>query len=89
MKIEAKRTKKNESAKIQTTSKGALSDRKNNLNILLAMSLSELKKGQRAIIANVKGSGAFRQRLVEMGFVCGAEVKAIKKPRCKTRRSMN
>lgn len=41
------------------------------------MRLSELKTGQKAYITRVNGSGAFRKRILEMGFVRGEEVKAI------------
>jgi ferrous iron transport protein B len=41
------------------------------------MRLSELKTGQKAYITKVNGSGAFRKRILEMGFVRGEEVKAI------------
>lgn len=39
------------------------------------MLLSELKTGQRAIVAKILGHGAFRKRVIEMGFVRGREVK--------------
>jgi len=42
------------------------------------MNLSELKNGQEGVIVKVKGHGAFRMRLMEMGFVRGKFVKAIK-----------
>ena len=35
------------------------------------MLLSELKTGESAVITKVKGYGAFRKRLNEMGFVRG------------------
>lgn len=41
------------------------------------MRLSELKTGQTAYIVKVNGSGPFRKRILEMGFVRGQEVKAI------------
>lgn len=40
--------------------------------------LSELKQGDQAIITKVKGRGAFRKRISEMGFVRGKTVKVIK-----------
>lgn len=43
------------------------------------MLLSELEPGQSATIIRVKGRGAFRKRITEMGFVIGKEVKVIKK----------
>ncbi len=42
------------------------------------MNLSELQNGQEGVIVKVKGYGAFRMRLMEMGFVKGKFVKAIK-----------
>ncbi len=39
------------------------------------MLLSQLKTGQRAIVVKILGHGAFRKRVIEMGFVRGREVK--------------
>lgn len=41
------------------------------------MNLSELKTGQRAVILSVGGSGMFRKRILEMGFVRGKVVTAV------------
>jgi ferrous iron transport protein B len=41
--------------------------------------LADLKEGQTAVITRVKGYGAFRKRIGEMGFVFGTVVKVIKK----------
>ena len=41
------------------------------------MRLSELQTGQKGYITKVYGNGAFRKRLLEMGFVRGEEVKSI------------
>ncbi len=41
--------------------------------------LSELKNGESGVITKVKGYGAFRKRINEMGFVAGTTVKVIKK----------
>lgn len=41
------------------------------------MRLSELQTGQKAYIVKVNGSGAFRKRILEMGFVRGEEVRSI------------
>ena len=38
------------------------------------MRLSELKIGEKAIVVKVLGRGAFRKRIIEMGFVRGQEV---------------
>ena len=43
------------------------------------MNLSELEPGSKAIILRVKGRGAFRKRITEMGFVVGKEVTVVKK----------
>jgi len=36
--------------------------------------LSELRNRERGIIVRITGTGRFRQRLMEMGFVPGAEI---------------
>ena len=36
--------------------------------------LSELKTGEKGIIERITGIGRFKQRLMEMGFVPGAEI---------------
>ncbi len=41
--------------------------------------LSQLEDGQEAIIVKILGHGAFRKRILEMGFVRGKKVTAIKK----------
>lgn len=41
------------------------------------MLLSELKTGEQAVIVKVSGYGAFRKRVLEMGFIKGTEVKVI------------
>ncbi len=43
------------------------------------MTLLDLKSGEKGIIAKVKGRGAFRKRIIEMGFVSGKTVEVIKK----------
>ena len=42
------------------------------------MNLSSLKNGEKGIIVKVRGHGAFRKRITEMGFVKGKEVEVIK-----------
>lgn len=42
------------------------------------VNLSELKNGQEAYIVKVKGHGAFRRRILEMGFIKGKKVTVIK-----------
>ena len=36
--------------------------------------LSELKEGERGVIMRLNGTGSFRKRLQEMGFIRGSEV---------------
>lgn len=42
------------------------------------MRLSELLTGEKGIIVKVMGRGAFRKRIIEMGFIRGKEVEVIK-----------
>jgi len=42
-------------------------------------SLFDLTQGETGIIVKVKGRGAFRKRIIEMGFVVGKKVRVIKK----------
>ncbi|MFC1670004.1 ferrous iron transport protein B [Spirochaetota bacterium] len=42
------------------------------------MVLAEMKDGQKGIIRKVRGRGAFRKRILEMGFVEGKEIEVIK-----------
>ena len=57
--------------KILVTTTGALDAGGVNLGL---QRLDELKTGERAIIERVQGKGRFRHRLMEMGFVPGAEI---------------
>ena len=41
------------------------------------MRLSELKTGERGIIAKVYGHGSFRKRITEMGFIKGKTVQVV------------
>ena len=41
------------------------------------MKLSELKTGQSGIIVKVSGRGAFRKRIIEMGFIKGKTVEVL------------
>jgi ferrous iron transport protein B len=43
------------------------------------LNLFELNLGEKAVITKVKGRGAFRKRIIEMGFVIGKEVLVVKK----------
>ncbi|HAN78834.1 MAG TPA: hypothetical protein DCQ31_14265, partial [Bacteroidales bacterium] len=42
------------------------------------MNLAELQTQESGIITKVRGRGAFRKRITEMGFIKGKEVKVIK-----------
>jgi ferrous iron transport protein B len=42
------------------------------------MYLSELKNNEKAVIVKIKGRGAFRKRITEMGFIKGQTVEAVK-----------
>jgi ferrous iron transport protein A len=41
---------------------------------MTARKLNDLRTGDRGIIERITGTGRFRQRLMEMGFVPGAEI---------------
>lgn len=41
------------------------------------MRLSELRTGEKGIVVKVMGRGAFRKRIIEMGFIKGKEVEVI------------
>ncbi|MBK6964532.1 MAG: ferrous iron transport protein B [Bacteroidales bacterium] len=43
------------------------------------MTLSDLAPGEKGIITKVRGRGAFRKRILEMGFVAGKEVSVIQR----------
>ena len=43
------------------------------------MRLLDLQNGEKGIIQKVKGRGAFRRRIIEMGFVAGKTIEVIKK----------
>jgi ferrous iron transport protein B len=40
--------------------------------------LSDIESGQRAVVSNINGCKSFMQRLAEMGFIYGTEVKVIR-----------
>ena len=44
----------------------------------LNMTLDDLKTGQKALVIRINATGPFKKRLLEMGFVAGAEVEVIK-----------
>ena len=41
------------------------------------MLLSELQTGEKAVVVRVAGHGAFRKRIIEMGFIKGVTVESI------------
>jgi Fe2+ transport system protein FeoA len=41
---------------------------------MVMIPLSEFKEGERGVIRQLNGSGTFRKRLQEMGFIRGSEV---------------
>ena len=41
------------------------------------MRLSELRTGDKGVIVKVMGRGAFRKRIIEMGFIRGKEVSVL------------
>lgn len=43
------------------------------------MNLLQLEVGEKAIITKVKGRGAFRKRIIEMGFIAGKEIIAVQR----------
>ncbi len=43
------------------------------------MTLFDLEQGDIALIVKVKGRGAFRKRIIEMGFIPGKEIRVVKK----------
>jgi ferrous iron transport protein B len=42
------------------------------------MTLRDLKEGDKGVIVKIRGKGAFRKRIIEMGFVRGKQVTVIK-----------
>lgn len=48
-----------------------------NFPIIKQMRLSDLKNGEKAVIIRVHGYGAFKKRVMEMGFVKGREIETI------------
>ncbi len=45
----------------------------------MSLTLFDLQNGEKGIITKVKGRGAFRRRIIEMGFLVGKTVQVIKK----------
>ncbi len=42
------------------------------------MTLAELQSGEKGVIIKIKGHGAFRKRILEMGFIKGKQVEVVK-----------
>ena len=42
------------------------------------MTLNELHSGESATISRIRGRGAFRKRLTEMGFIRGKQITVLK-----------
>ncbi|MDE7357229.1 MAG: FeoA domain-containing protein, partial [Bacteroidales bacterium] len=42
------------------------------------MTLNELSEGQQAMILKIRGRGTFRHRIIELGFVRGQMVTALR-----------
>ncbi len=42
------------------------------------MTLDDLKTGEKGRVLKIKAQGPFKKRLLEMGFITGAEVEVIK-----------
>nr|MDE6321256.1 FeoA domain-containing protein [Muribaculaceae bacterium] len=43
----------------------------------MKLRLSDLKPGEKAVVVKIHGHGAFRKRVIEMGFVRGREITAL------------
>ncbi len=48
------------------------------ITLLMTTTLADLREGEKGIITKVKGRGAFRKRIIEMGFVVGKQVIVVK-----------
>jgi len=42
------------------------------------MTLDDLRSGEKCIVVKVNAHGPFKKRLLEMGFIAGAEVEVVK-----------
>ncbi|MCW4021912.1 MAG: FeoA family protein [archaeon] len=45
----------------------------------MELQLNKLEPGQNAIVINIKGSGATRRRIMDMGIVRGSKIKVIRR----------
>jgi len=45
----------------------------------MELRLSDLEPGQMGVVVSIKGSGATRRRIMDMGIVRGSEIKVIRR----------
>ena len=45
----------------------------------MELQLNELEPGQKGVVVSIKGSGATRRRIMDMGIVRGSEIKVIRR----------
>jgi ferrous iron transport protein A len=45
----------------------------------MELQLNNLEPGQKGVVVNIKGSGATRRRIMDMGIVRGSEIKVIRR----------
>jgi ferrous iron transport protein A len=45
----------------------------------MELQLNDLEPGQKGVVVNIKGSGATRRRIMDMGIVRGSEIKVIRR----------
>lgn len=42
------------------------------------MHLGELRKGQKCTLVNIHGAGKLKQKLLDMGFIFGADIEVVR-----------
>jgi ferrous iron transport protein A len=45
----------------------------------MELRLNDLEPGQKGVVVSIKGSGATRRRIMDMGIVRGSEIKVIRR----------
>jgi ferrous iron transport protein A len=45
----------------------------------MELQLNDLEPGQKGVVISIKGSGATRRRIMDMGIVRGSEIKVIRR----------
>jgi ferrous iron transport protein A len=45
----------------------------------MELQLNDLEPGQKGVVVSIKGSGATRRRIMDMGVVRGSEIKVIRR----------